>query len=85
MQFFNIEGVTYTGAFLFFCKMVGLLDVVVAFLLILAIKIHRGLELLINVNRVNLDEGKPSGRGDRAMQTFLELDCFEIVGGTIQP
>ena len=44
--------------------MVGLLDVVVAFLLILAIKIHRGLKLLINVNRVNLDEGKPSGRGD---------------------
>jgi hypothetical protein len=84
LQLLNIQGVTDTGAFLFFCKMMGLVDVVVVFVLILAIKIDGGLELLINVNGVNLDEGKPSGGHDWTMDTFLELNSFEIVGGTVQ-
>jgi hypothetical protein len=64
LQLLNIEGVTDTGALLFFCNMVGLLDVVVALLFIVPVKIQGRLELFIDINRVNFNEGKPSGRGD---------------------
>ncbi len=61
--------------------MAGLLDVVVDLVLgFMVVEIHCGLELFVDVDRVDFDQGESPGGGDRLVCALLMLDGLEIVG-----